>query len=407
MASRSWETGVKHPHSLAFLGFLACLAALPPLSIDMALPALGQIGCSLHAAPGLTGLTLSLFMAGFAATPVIYGPLSDRYGRKPVLAVAITLFTLGSLAAAMAPSIGLLLTARCIEGAGAGGGTALAFALTRDCFEGAAGRSKLSQIQMVMAFAPMIAPTIGATLLVLGWRSIYAALAVGGLALLVLILSALKETNKMLVRHKGLFGQVRHGYAALFKHRAALGYALVYAASFGVQFSFVAGSPLVFIDSFGLSARMYGLVFGAASAGIILGAISNNAFMRMRVSQDKALRLSLGLYIVTGLAMLGVLQAGMASPGWFIPLLVLSAYGYGIIAPNASHGTMQALPEIAGIAGAVLTTLQMSTAVLASAVVAAAFAHFAIAAMVVPMVIFGLVTNGLYYFLVRPAVKHG
>ncbi len=373
----------------------------------MALPALREIGVSLHAAPGLTGLTLSLFMAGFAATPVIYGPLSDRYGRKPVLAVAIGLFTLGSLAAAMAPTIGLLLTARCIEGAGAGGGTALAFALTRDCFEGAAGRSKLSQIQMVMAIAPMIAPTIGATLLGLGWRSIYAALGLGGVALLGLVLSALTETNKMLVRHRGLFGQVRHGYAVLFGHRAALGYALIYAASFGVQFSYVAGSPLVFINLFGFSARLYGFVFAATAAGIIAGAFSSNAFTRLGISQDKALRLSLSLYLVTGFALLGLLQAGMATPALFVPLLVLSAYGYGITAPNASHGTMHALPEIAGIAGAVLTTLQMSTAVLASAVVAAAFAHFAIAAMVVPMVGFGLLTNGLYYFLVRPAVKHG
>lgn len=398
---------MRNPHSLAFLAFLACLAALPPLSIDMALPALREIGASLHAAPGITGLTLSLFMAGFAATPVIYGPLSDRYGRKPVLAVAVALFTLGSIASALAPTIGWLLTARCIEGAGAGGGTALAFALTRDCFEGADGRSKLSQIQMVMALAPMIAPSIGATLLVLGWRSIYATLALGGIALLVLILSALKETNKALVRHNSLFGQVRHGYAVLFRHRAALGYALIYAGSFGVQFSYIAGSPLVFISLFGFTARVYGFVFAATAAGILAGAFSNSTFTRLGISQDTALRLSLAIYLVTGVALLGLQLAGLASPALYIPLLVASAYGYGITAPNASHGTMQALPEIAGIAGAVLTTLQMSTAVLASAVVAAAFASFGIGAMVVPMLIFGLITNGIYYVMVRPAVQHG
>ncbi|MCB5943241.1 multidrug effflux MFS transporter [Acidocella sp. KAb 2-4] len=397
---------MKNPHSLIFLIFLAALAALPPFSIDMALPALREIGTSLNTAPGMTGLTLSLFMAGFATTPVVYGPLSDRFGRRPVLAVALALFTLGSLAASAAPSIMGLLTARFIEGAGAGGGTALAFALVRDCFEGAAGRAKLSQIQTVMGVAPMIAPSIGAFLLIAGWRSIYATLALGGLVLLAAIWLGLEETHKSPNRQGSLFGQVLHGYGLLFSHRAALGYALVFGVSFGVQFSFISGSSLVFIGHYGLSARVYGLVFAAASAGIMLGALSNPMLSRLGVGHGAALRAGLGLYLATGLGMVALLATGTAGAWNLTALLVLSAYGYGLTAPNASHGTMQALPEIAGVAAAVLTTLQMSVAVLASVIVAASFTRFGVAAMVVPMLGFGLLTNALYFFLVRPAHAH-
>ncbi len=127
---------MKNPHSLLFVIFLASLAALPPLSIDMALPALHGIAATLQTSPGRAGLTLSLFMAGFAVTPLIYGPLSDRFGRRPILLSGLGLFTLGSLACAISPSIFFLLAARLAEGAGAGAGISMAFAIVRDLFAG-------------------------------------------------------------------------------------------------------------------------------------------------------------------------------------------------------------------------------------------------------------------------------
>jgi DHA1 family bicyclomycin/chloramphenicol resistance-like MFS transporter len=396
---------MKNPHSLVFLIFLAGLAALPPFSIDMALPALRDISASLHTEPGLTGLTLTLFMAGFAATPVVYGPLSDRFGRRPILFVAITLFTLGSLAAAAAPSIALLLAARFLEGAGAGGGTAMAFAIVRDSYEGHEGRVKLSNVQMVMGVAPMIAPTLGAFVLLAGWRSIYATLGLGGIALLATVLFSFKESHTERAQQGSVFGGVIKGYALLLRRRAGLGYALLFGASFGVQFSFISGSPLVFMGHFGLSPRIYGLIFGFVSAGIIAGAFGNGRFTRIGISQAAALKIGLSLYLLTGFAMLALLVTGQTDAMNLTVLLVISALAFGLIAPNASHGTMQALPEIGGLAGAVLTTLQMSVAVLSSAIVAASFAYFGLAAMIVPMLCFGLITNALYYFMVVPALK--
>jgi len=257
---------MKNPHSAIFVVFLAALAALPPLSIDMALPALHGIAASLHTSLGRAGLTLSLFMAGFAITPLIYGPLSDRLGRRPILLFGLSLFTAGSAACACSPSIVLLLASRFAEGAGAGAGISMAFAVVRDLFEGAESRAKLSYVQMVMSLAPLLAPSIGA--LILGfadWRVIYGVLGALGATLLAVIAWGFQESHARPDKAGSLFGQVRGGYKILFASRRGMGFALVFALSFGVQFSFIAGSPLVFMGHFGASARVYGLVFAATS----------------------------------------------------------------------------------------------------------------------------------------------
>ncbi len=398
---------MKHVRGPLFLVFLASLAALPPLSIDMALPALRGIAAGLHAAPGAVGLTLSVFMAGFAATPILYGPLSDRYGRRPVLLAGVAMFTLGGLAAAAAPSIDALLLARFIEGGGAGCGIAMAFAIVRDVFAGEEARVKLSYVQMVMGLAPMIAPTMGAALLLAGgWRVIYAVLGFGGAGLLLVILLGFTETH--MPRASGsLFGAVVAGYRTLLRSRAGLGFALVYACSFGVQFSYIAGSPLIFMGHFGLSPGLYGLIFACTAAGIMAGAYSNTQLSRRGHAGDLPLSAGLGLYLLTSAAMLALFVSGEADATRLAIALVISAYGYGLIGPNASHGTLTALPQIAGIAGAVLTTLQMSVAVVASAIVAAGYVRFGLAAMIVPMAGFGLVTAALYVFMVRTAPRPG
>jgi DHA1 family bicyclomycin/chloramphenicol resistance-like MFS transporter len=172
-----------------------------------------------------------------------------------------------------------------------------------------------------------------------------------------------------------------------------------------VQFSYIAGSPLVFMGDFGLSPGLYGLIFACTAAGIMAGAYSNTQLSRHGHAGDLPLRAGLGLYLLTAAVMLALLATGRADAARLSIALVISAYGYGLIGPNASHGALTALPEIAGIAGAVLTTFQMSVAVLASAMVAAAYARFGLAAMIVPMAGFGLATTALYGLMVRPALS--
>jgi DHA1 family bicyclomycin/chloramphenicol resistance-like MFS transporter len=392
---------VKNPNSLIFLIFLASLAAISPLCIDMALPALPRIAASLHCLQGEAGLTLSVFMAGFAFMPVIYGPLSDRFGRRPILLVGIFLLLIGSAASALAPNISALLAARFVEGAGAGAGTSMAFAIVRDCFSGEDGRRKLSYVQLVMNLAPMLAPSIGAVVLFAGWRAIYGTLAAGAVLLLLTVMFGLKETHNVPQSRETLAAQISRSYLTLLRSRAGLGFSLVYAFSFGVQFTYVAGSPLVFMTHFGLSPRQYGAVFFSTACGIMAGAFTNTRLARHNISGGFALQTGMGIYLAVPGALLVLLATHHAAMLPTAALLVVSAYGFGLIGPNASHGALQALSGIAGIAGAVLTSLQMGTAFIASAIVAAAYARFGMLAMVVPMLGFGLLTLGAYFGLAR------
>jgi DHA1 family bicyclomycin/chloramphenicol resistance-like MFS transporter len=382
--------------------FLASLAALPPLSIDLALPALKEISINLHASLGAVGLTLSLFMAGFAGAPLVYGPLSDRFGRRPVLLVGVTIFAAGGIAATLAPSISLLLIARFFEGAGAGVGLPMAFAIIRDLFEGPAARTKLSYMLMVSTLAPVLAPSLGAIILsVAGWRSIYGLLAGGGLLLVSAVAFGFSESHPVTRPQGPLFGQVMMGYKALFRSRVGMGFALVFGLSFGVLFAFISGSPLVFMGHFGVSAHLYGFIFAACAGGISAGAFIDTRLSGRGISGTYPLRAGFAIYLIASVTMLGLEIAGQAGVFNLLPLLVLSAFAYGLISPNASLGTMQALPEIAGIASAILTSLQMFVGVIASAVVAAAYATAGVLAMLVPMFGFGLAAFLVYLTTVR------
>ena len=398
---------MKNPHTPSFLLFLTGLAALPPLSIDMALPALRQITHGLATTPGDAGLTLSLFMVGFACAPLVYGPLSDRYGRRPMLLVGLALFTVGGFAAAVAPGILWLLLARLLQGAGAGAGISMAFAIVRDLFTTSEARVKLSALQITTTLAPMIAPSLGAVILALGgWRSIYFVLGGGGIVLLLGTLLALPETHLRQGAAAGpLFAGVVGGYRQLLTNRLGLGFASLFGLSFGVQFSYIAGSPLVFMGAFGLSARAYGLTFACTALGIMAGAFLSARLARAKVPAAVPLTVGLCLYLLSAAAMLALAASGKASTITLLPLLVLSTFAAGTISPNASHGALQALPGIAGIASAVLTSLQMGMAVIASAVVAAAYGRFGLYAMLVPMSAFGLAAIAVYLFVIRPVPR--
>lgn len=184
------------PTSLAFTLLLGALGTLPPLSVDMNLPALPLVQLALGTTPGGAALTVSLFLVGFASAQLVLGPLSDRFGRRPVLLGGLLIYTCGGAVCAFAPSISALLVARLLQGVGAAGGTVMAFAVTRDLFSGADLRKRLSYITMVFSVAPLIAPSLGAIMLHLsGWRSIFAVLTGAGVLLVAAAGFGLHETH--------------------------------------------------------------------------------------------------------------------------------------------------------------------------------------------------------------------
>src|SRR5258707_4364956 len=270
---------------MAFTVLLGFLVALPSFGIDMSLPALTATGAALGVAPEQAGLMMSLFMLGFAVAPLFYGPASDRYGRKPVVLFACTLFIIAGIGCALARSLPTLLIWRVVQGAGAGASMTIALAIVRDLFEGQAARTKLSYVAIATMVVPMIAPSAGAALLALGgWRAIHAVLAGVGLLLLLAMLLGFAESARVDAANRLVPSVIARNYLRVLMHPLCLGYILVNAAAFGALFAYVSGSSLFLIDVVGLRPDQYGLVFAATSLGIMVGALLNGRLSTLGVA---------------------------------------------------------------------------------------------------------------------------
>jgi MFS transporter, DHA1 family, multidrug resistance protein len=364
------------PQGPAFAMFLGTLAALPPLSIDMPLPALVSQMHALSTNSSLAGLTMSLFMAAFAASPIIYGPLSDRYGRRPVLLAGLLLFAIGRALAASAGSIGMLLVARLVQGAGAGVGMTLAFAIVRDLFEGRAARTRLAAIAVVANVAPIIAPTIGAALLGwVGWRGIYGVIALSGVLLLCAVVFGLRET-KPPGRPAGeaLLPRLVRDYRNVLGHGDAMAHIIVNGLGFAWMFAYVTGSPLVSLDEFHLRPAVYGALFACTGSGIVAGALLNGRLARYGASARGVLGAAILLAVTTTITLVVLTATERQVPlAVLMPLLVLTTACFGLATPSASHGALAPLPDVAGIAGGLLTSVQMLAGAGASLLVALLF----------------------------------
>lgn len=384
------------PHSVAFTFLIGALAALPPLSIDLGLPALTLLETSLGATHTQAALTLSLFLAGFGASQLVMGPLSDRYGRRPVMLAGMALYAAAGLGCALSPTIELLLAFRLLEGIGAAGGTTLAMAVVRDCFDGQAGRIKMSQVSMVITIAPIIAPTLGGLLLLLfhDWRVIYAALALAGAALVAAVALGLAESRPPLPGARlDLLGR----YAAVFRHRRTMGYVLVNTLGSGGLFAFIAGSPMLLMGTMGVSTTVFGLLFATTSSGILIGSTANNILARRGVGARAPLAFGLTLAPLAALGAAIVSWSGLATVASFIPFVVLVGICRGLTTPNITHAALEPVPHHAGVTAALMGAGQMLCMAVASVVVAEMHADFG--ALGVALTMLGFLSAGLFSWL--------
>jgi DHA1 family bicyclomycin/chloramphenicol resistance-like MFS transporter len=392
------------PASTGFTVLLSFLVALPSFGIDMSLPALTATGAALHVAPAEAGLTMSLFMLGFAIAPLFYGPASDRYGRKPVVLFACSLFVVAGFGCALARSLPALLTWRVVQGAGAGASMTIALAIVRDLFEGQAARTKLSHVAVATMVVPMVAPTAGAALLALGgWRSIHAVLAGVGLVLLLAMALGFAESARVDPANRLVPSVIARNYLRVLTHPLCLGYILVNAAAFGALFAYVSGSPLFLINVVGLRPDQYGIVFAATSLGIMAGALLNSRLSARGVLPFYPLSIGLWLAAASAMLLLAMTLAGWMPLPLVIPLLVLASLAFGLIAPNAMQGAMQPLPQIAGAAGAAAGCIQMTMGAVASGLVAALYDGRSALSMTALMALCSLLALVSYLRLARPA----
>jgi DHA1 family bicyclomycin/chloramphenicol resistance-like MFS transporter len=275
-------------HSLAFTLLLGALVTLASFATDMGLPVLTETAASLGVRPGTAALTLSVFMAGFALGPLLSGPLSDHFGRRPVLLVGCAMFALFGSLGAFAGTLDTLLLWRFLMGVGAGTCQVLVFAMVRDLFTGVEARVQQSYVNLAAGIAPIIAPTVGVAIATLGgWRAIYGALALGGTLLFIVASLRLGESAP---RRLGNVWNVRHAlgsYLRVLRHPVSVGYILVVALNFGSLFAYVSGSSLVMIGLLHVSRRVYGRLFAATSCGLMCGSLLSARLSRRGVSHAR------------------------------------------------------------------------------------------------------------------------
>lgn len=350
---------------LVFL--LGALTAFDPLTIDMYLPAFGDIARDLRTTPANLELSVSTFFVGMALGQLVYGPLADRFGRKRPLLAGMVLYLLATLGCATASSIEMFLVFRFVQALGGCAGMVVSRAVIRDLFQPKEVAIFLSNMALVMGLAPILAPSIGGVLAhTLGWRAIFFTLAAANVICLAAIVRYLPET--LTARNGGLRPtQVLAVFRELLSKRSFLGHLLPDTAIRAGMFAYIAGSPFVFIELLDIPATRYGLVFGINAAGLI-GASQLNRLLLRRFSPETILRWSVR---VAALAATVVVLAAWLHPSrlTLLPAIFVFLATLNFIGPNALAQAMADEGHRAGSASALYGSAQWSLAFFASLLV--------------------------------------
>jgi len=386
--------------SAAFTLLLGALVTFASFATDMGLPVLDAAAASLGVTPARAAYTLSVFIFGFALGPLLFGAMSDRLGRRPVLLAGCAAFAGFGAVAAFARSVDALLVCRLLMGVGAGTVQVVVVAMVRDVYAGAEARVRQSYVNLAAGLAPVIAPTLGVlTAAVGGWRLIYGVLAAGGIALFGTVALRLDESLRR--RTALASGSLARRYARVLRHPVSVGYVLVGALNFGALFAYISGSSLVLIDVLHVSRRTYGMLFACTALGLVVGALVSARLTRRGVASERLVVVGLTAVVASAVALLAATVAGILSVRLLVPLAAVGTVGQGIARPHTAQGALEPLPEIAGVASAVLSGAQMLTGALASAVVASLFDLHASLAMTAPMAACALSAVAVYVAVVR------
>ena len=339
------------------LVILGALTTFGPMAIDLYLPAFPDVADDLGVSVMTVPLTLTTSMIGMGVGQFVYGPLSDRFGRKKPLMAGLILFTLASVACALAPSFEVLLGTRFLQSLGGAAGVVIARAVVRDLYHGRELAQALSIVVMVFAFAPVFAPSLGALLLNLGgWRTLFYFLALFGVACLFAA-AQLPETLPPTRRTDHGIAAATRAYARLIKDSRFLAPALLIGFTYVILFSFISTSPAVFIDYFGLDELQFAILFGALSLCFALGAPLNRRLLKSLSMQQ----ISRGAVLLQVVASSVMLTSALVAPSLVIAttMVGLAMLTVGMVSANGTALALDPFPASAGSAAALVGVFGM------------------------------------------------
>lgn len=380
------------------VAFIAASMAINALGIDTMLPALAEIA-------GEFGIVeenhrqavIAAYLFVFGMSQMAYGPLADRFGRRPVLLAGLGLFAVGSVAAMLADSFAMLLGARCIQGLGAGGPRVVAMAIARDRFEGPMLGRVMSLAMMVFMVVPVIAPAIGQIILLIApWRWIFTALLVFSLALVGWTMARLPETLAVDQRRRIGVATVLGGYLEFVRCRAAIIPTLAMVLSMGILFAFIMSSQQVLVDLYGVGATFP--LYIALVAGVMSVASFVNSRLVMSLGSARLAQGALGIMLVVTAAMAALASIGFMPLPLFVFFEALTMALFGTAGPNLNALAMQPMAHIAGTASAALGSITTIGGAILGYIIGQAFDH-----TVVPMTIGNLVLCAMAWLLLRLA----
>jgi len=353
---------ILRPETIAMTATLAMLTSLGPLSTDMYLPALPAIAEGLGTSVAGTQATLSAFLVGFACGQFFYGPISDRFGRKPVLLAGLAIFLLATIGCILAPTIETLTIARFLQALGASGPIVLARAIVRDLYEGPRAGRELSRMSTFMGVVPAIAPILGGIILIFfGWRAVFVAILLAGLGLAAVVVPALPETLKIRSPTPLSFGSILRGFAILLRHPTYRIYVGLSTLTYSGLFAFIAGSSFVLQQSYGLSELAFSFSFAFIVIGFIAGTLLAQRVVGSR-GLDGTIALGVACQAGAGVTMALLAMIGTGTSLEITLPMGLYGVGVGLTMPQSMASAMTPFPERAGAASSLLGICQMSTA---------------------------------------------
>lgn len=378
---------------------LIFLSAISPVALNIFIPSMPNLTASLGTTHTVAQLTLTLYLVAFALSQLVHGPLSDKYGRRPVLLIGIALYIISSLACSFAVNIEQLIIGRIFQAIGGCTGVVITRAIVRDLYQRDKAASILGYMTMVMALAPLTSPTIGGFIdQYSSWRGTFYFVSVIGIILFIFSFKGLHETNHNRIQSINVV-EIASKYLILLKERQYLGFVTGMAFSSSVFFSFIAGAPFLVTKILKLEPSVYGFYFVMVSIGYMVGNFLSGK-LTTQLGSFKMFMLSNIILFIAMIVLLYFSYIGISKPLYLFLPMSFVACANGLAIPSAMASALSIRPEIAGTASGLAGFTQIAMGALATFVVGY-FHNGTTTPMITSMVVGGVLSILCFLTLVK------